>query len=223
LVENSSSDKLNSVDKEVDILLKEFEMIRAESLTRETSRTQLLGAAGVLIGALTVLSPLVITVNNQGLLALKVPLPYFILALLVVSLLFTSLQSHYLLQDFEVGNIAIRCNRIRSSICSLLGLPVDTSPVLNWDREHIKMINPSTPIAYITSATLSLSRYVVLSLPAFASLTAAIWIYYANLSSLPAGVFVWITVFFIFFDLVYFLMIFPSGWYVYRVYLKLRK
>lgn len=209
------------VDKQIEILLKEFESLRAEANARESSQIQIISAAALLIGALTALSPLILSFNSKGILELKIPLVYLIIMLLVISFIFTSLQLTYLAQDVEVGNIALRVKNIREALCHLLHLKSDEAPILKWDLEHIEMLNPSSRLEYMGSVVMSISRYALFAIPALAFLIISANFYFFNVHqfSTVSGI---VSILFIFIDLAYFLLTIPCALFSYRSYLKLR-
>jgi hypothetical protein len=210
------------VDKQIEILLKEFETIRAESNGRENSRMQITSAAAALIVALTALSPLLISTNAKGAFDLKVPVAYLIIMLLIISFIFISLQMAYLSQDVEVGNIALRVKSIREALCELLQLDMRTTPILKWDIEHIEMLNPTARLERTGSIVMSVSRYVLFAVPALAFLIISANVYFFNVHQLSTveGI---ASISFFFIDLAYFLLTLPCALFSYRTYLKLRK
>jgi hypothetical protein len=210
------------VDKQIEILLKEFETIRAESNGRESSRMQITSAAAALIVALTALSPLLISTNAKGTFELKVPVAYLIIMLLIISFIFISLQMAYLVQDVEVGNVALRVKSIREALCQLLDLNKDTAQILRWDMEHVKMLNPKVRLERTGSIVMSVSRYVLFAVPALAFLIISANVYFFNVHQLSTSEGI-ASISFFFIDLVYFLLTLPCALFSYRTYLKLQE
>jgi hypothetical protein len=175
----------NNTDIEVEILLKEYEKLRDEIISRETSRTQLTTIAIVLVGGFITAIPFLLFSDSQGL-HLRIPSIFFVFILLAISIIFTSLLWTHMLHDFEVGCIANYFHQgIRTRACQLLQVKENSAWVFNWDCYHIRLLFPSSPLNKICLLMLSLSRYAIMLIPALLSLIGA-GLVYLTYFSIPA-------------------------------------
>src|SRR5947199_4629520 len=95
---------LPDFDKDAQFLLKEYETLRAEINTRLASQTQLISVAMILLGGITAVTPLILNQDPQGL-HLRIPLIYLPFALLIIAILFTSLQYAFMGHDIQISYI----------------------------------------------------------------------------------------------------------------------
>ncbi len=190
-----------NIDREIEILLKEYETLRGEVLSREASRIQITGVAILLIGATTAAAPFLLHQGVHGLQPI-ISLQYFIVLLLVVSLLFSSLYWAYMLHDVEVSHIGNYILKIRMRACQLISIEETTAYIFNWDRYHVNVLSKSSFIQFANIA-LSFSRYIILVCPAVISLLVASWLYVISFPVIPASAEAWGIIAFFAFDLLY--------------------
>lgn len=200
-------DEEKNIDREIEILLKEYETLRSEVLAREASRIQIIGVAIFLIGAITAVAPFLLHQGVQGLQTV-ISLQYFIVILLVVSMLFSSLYWAYMLHDVEVSHIGNYILNIRMRACQLINLEETSAHIFNWDHYHVNKLSQSSSV-YFANIALSCSRYVILICPAVISLLAASWLYVVNFPVIPISAEAWGGIVFFAFDLLYLLASVP--------------
>ncbi len=216
-VTNHADNIKDNIDREVEFLLKEYETMRNESLTREASRAQIGSVTIILIGGIMTIVPFLFFEGSHGL-QLKIPLSYAIFMLLVSSLLFTSLQWAYLLHDFEVSHIANYIQTLRVRACQLLDLKRDSAQILGWDIYHTRKLYQTSKYAFFSVVMLNISRYAIITIPALISLLIAGWLYFSHFSLLTMDVIgITILLFFVF-DTLYFLVFFTTAFYCLGMY-----
>ncbi len=214
--ENLSS----TVDGEVEIFLKEYEVLRTEINTHIASQTQLTTVAIILLGGITAAIPFLVSLDSQGL-HLRFPLIFLVLMLLIISILFTSLQWASMAHDIQMAYIAQYIHRdIRTK--TILALRM-TASVFNWEGYRNKQMYPksqkfSSLAARLAIVVLSIAQYIPMSLPAVVSLLAAGLIYLTNFSILAADAIGWFDISLFIFGLFYFLASIPCALYITYAY-----
>lgn len=207
-----------NIETEVEMLLKEYEALRSEILSREQSQTQVINIALLLLAGVTTAGSFLFYADPRGL-HLRVPLIFLIIILLIISLLFTSLHWTYLLHNSEIGFIASYINKdIRARACNLLKQNEQTASILNWDRFHVGALYPTSPVNSIWISLLALSPYAVLLIPGLVALASAIWIYLANFAIPAVNAIGWIAIILMIIALIYSLISLPCILFVLRVY-----
>lgn len=210
-----------NIDTEVEMLLKEYEALRAEILSREQSQTQVTNIALLLLAGVTTAASFLFYTDPSGL-HLRVPLISLIVMLLIISLLFTSLHWTYLLHNCEIGFIASYINKdVRARACKLLGQDQQTASIFNWDRSHIRTLYPTSPLNSIWISLLSLSPYAVILIPGLVTLAMAIWMYLTDFTIPAVNAIGWIANILIIIALIYSLISLPCILFVLRVYKKI--
>ncbi len=208
----------DKIDKEVEMLLKEYDALRAEVLSHEQSQTQVTNIALLLLAGITTAASFLLSSDSSGL-HLRVPLLTLIVMLLIVSLLFLSLHWTYLLHTCEIGFIASYLyQNVRPRACKLLEQDQQIAWIFDWDRFHMRKLNLSSTVAGIWIDLLYLSPYAIISIPGLIILGVAIWIYLTNFTISAVTTVGWISIILIIFNLLYFVLSMICVFYVLRVY-----
>ena len=105
---------------ELEVYLKEYDALRVEITSRLGSQTQLTNIALLLIGGVVAAIPFLFrTPQGSG---LAIPMVYFVLALLIAALLFTSLLWTFLSHELEIGRLGLHIDQvIRKRVYELVG------------------------------------------------------------------------------------------------------
>jgi hypothetical protein len=204
-------------EKEFEVHMKEYELLRAEISNRLDAQNQLTNMALVLLGGVTAASQFLFT-SNAGILHLTVSPIHIILTLLIIALLFTSLIWAFLLHQLELGRIGVYINRVlRRKISHFLGQG-RADQILLWDRFHTEQLSPRKKFDQIATTLLAFSQLGIMGIPAIGALIAAGWLYGANLFILPTDIWKFLAALLLLFDLTYLLAIWPCSLYVLRVF-----
>jgi hypothetical protein len=194
---------------EVDILMKEFETLRDEEVTRIESQTQLASIALLLIGAVVTAAPFLLLSGNQSH-SLSIPPIYLLNGLLIISALFTSMLWTLLEHDIKTAYMSHYFNfNIRTRAAHLLGLDANSAHILNWDRYQLGRVFPRKRSLKALGGTgaavlLYTSRYGLMAVPAVATLAAAGFVWSGFVTLPPRDGLGWLDVGIFAFDAVYF-------------------
>jgi len=207
-------------DREVDILLKEYQTLRSEINTHVVSQTQLTTVTVVLLGGVTAAAPFLVSSDSQGL-HLRIPLVFLVLTLLIISTLFASLQWASMAHDIQIAYIAQYLHKnIRSRVTMLLG---GSASVFNWEGYRNGLMYPQSNkpnhlLVRLTVIALAIAQYIPTSVPAAISLFAAGLLYFTNFSIPAANAIGWLDIGLIIFNSFYILASIPSAIYISRAY-----
>ena len=125
-------------EKELEVLLKEYERLSNEMGFHFGIQSQLKTIALLLIGAIATAASFLLPLNLFQKVNPIIPL----IALLLISFLFTSLQLAYQLQILEFVFIGLYIDQtLRPRVCELLKIR-DTDQFFSWDRFHTQQIFP---------------------------------------------------------------------------------
>ncbi len=206
-------------DKEVEILLKEYEALRAEITVRIQAQTQFTTITIFLIGGVTAAIPFIISSDAHGL-QIRIPLIYLVLVLIITSTLFTSLAMASMWHDIQMAYMAqyfYRNLRIKSSLLS------GGTSVFNWDHYRVGIMfptfNKSRPLtSTIAIVVLNSAQYLLMLVPATLSLIVAAVLYLTNFSILPANPVGLLNICLFILNLFYLLATVPCIRYIARAY-----
>jgi hypothetical protein len=215
--------KFSSIaDREVEILLKEYEALRTEINSHIASQTQITTLAIILLGGLTASVPLIVSIDSHQNLQLRFPFVYLVLSFLIVSLLFTSLLWAAMSHDVQMAYITQYIYRDIRSRAFLL-LEGTTTSILNWDHYRIELLfsspkNPRQLAVRLTVGVLNAAQYALMLVPGVVSLVAAGVVYINYASIPPRDVVSWFDFVLFIFDSFYLITIIPCALYVARAY-----
>ncbi len=206
--------------------IKEFEALRAEVVSRLESQTQLTSIALVLLGGILAAVPLVVFSGTQ---TFKVPEPYIIIGLLVISTLFTSIQWAYMEHDYEMAIIGQYIfQSIRESALQELLPPRFRPSILSWDLYRSGAMFPERKqstniIIHAAVFLMSISRYGLVVVPSVVSIVGAGYFLAPSVigGSLTFGA-VWFVIYFVF-DVLYVLLTFPYAFFIRRQYVQITR
>jgi hypothetical protein len=196
------------IDKELEVLLKEWEVLRAEAVSHLGAQYQLTNVALLLLGGLITLTTLPFISFGQGL-HLTVPNLYFVVLLLVVSPLFSSLLHAFLSHQLDLGYFGgYAQNIIRKRICKLLELQKD-SEFFSWDNYHQQQLTSKGRFGWFVAMMITSSHGAVVGILALLTWIAAIWAYGVNSSLFTNSIGMWGVLILLTFDTFYFLAVIP--------------
>ena len=216
---------MGSTEIEVQFLLKEYEVLRAEMLAKQGFQVQFSNLAILLLGALVAVVPIVIFAGANGL-PVSIPLSYIVTGLLIVALIFLSLLWAVMDEDIEVaihGNYYN--NEIRARVGAILGTSDANTPVLNWDRYRMKVIVPHTPLRFLYSigfVARGTARYGIYVIPAGITMVVSVILYFESSSFPPVTIVDWVNVSLFAFDVLYSGSSIPFLGYISRLYRSIR-
>jgi len=200
---------LPTSDQEIAIVLKEYEALRAEIISRLESQTQLTSVASILIGGVLAAIPFVFSFGSQKQ-ALNIPPVVLISGLLAISTLFTSLLWTYMEHDIEMAYIGQYFNKsLRPKLQQLLKESTKIDMPLDWDSYRSNQLGfRAKSILYLTTTIsvtlLSASRYVLISMPIVLSLISSIIFYISFYFILITNISALFDIIFFIFNVVYF-------------------
>jgi len=176
----------STTNQEIEILLKEYESLRAEIISRLEAQTQLTSVATVLMGGILTAVPILLSFGPQKQLLNILP-GTIIIILLIISTLFISILWTYEEHDIEMAYIGQYFNKkIRPRMVYLLKLEDSEAIILGWDRDRLTKMaliqkKPSNFLTVTFSVTLlSTSRYMLISIPILFSIVSAVLVYSYN-------------------------------------------
>ena len=190
-------------EKELEVLLKEYERLSNEMGFHFGIQSQLKTIALLLIGAIATAASFLLPLNLFQKVNPIIPL----IALLLISFLFTSLQLAYQLQILEFVFIGLYIDQtLRPRVCELLKIR-DTDQFFSWDRFHTQQIFPKNGFGRFVYAVLILSLYPVMAGPALVALiTTIVWIVLVRFPIFSLNISSCSVLFLLIFDICYVLM-----------------
>src|SRR6266487_1827451 len=188
MLEREASSSSN--DKKLKVLLKEYEALRTEVITRLQMQTQLTTVTSLLIGVVIGAIPFLISIGTQKQLINISPL-ILVTFLLLISALFISLVWVILEQDAEMAYISRYLIKvIRKRALELIeGITISEEPIFAWEFYRFKeLFEQKIPDKWGTKLfksqpmeqALSVSRYVLTGIPIPFAMGAAVTIYITN-------------------------------------------
>jgi hypothetical protein len=205
----------NAFDRETDFLLKEYEIMRSEINTRVNSQTNLVTVSVLLLGGIIAVGPFLINFDSRSV-QLRLPQNYFVLILLLISTLFTSLLWATMAHGIHIASIAgFLHSQIRKKAILILG---NNTTVLNWEIYRHKLLFPKHLLLSLITVFMSIAQYFVMVVPATVSLIAAVIVYLSNFTIPPVDWFEWFVIVFLIFNTLYLLATIPCSIYFLRVY-----
>lgn len=220
-----SGDESNSA-KELELLVKEYEALRAQIITHIASHAQFATLAVLLAGGVLTAAPFLLFSGSSAQ-QLRFPPIYLIIALLGVALLFISLMWVFVERDLEVAITASYFMRkIRPRALELIGQPEGQATIFGWDRFRTEFLFPKGRKFFFYRTMMSLvavSRYALVFIPAVACLTGAIVMYFTFSLFPPMDTVGWFEVGLFTFDLLYLTLLLPFGAIVYGAYTRMER
>lgn len=210
---------------EVQFLLKEYEVLRAEMLAKQGFQVQFSNLAILLLGALVAAIPIALFSGTSSL-PVSIPPSYVVTGLFIIALIFLSLLWAVMDEDIEVALHGNYYNKwIRARVGDLLGTSEPQTPVLNWDRFRMTMVLPHTPwqfLYYIGFAARGTARYGLYVIPAGIAMIVAVITYVENSPLPPTAILDWVNVALFGFDVLYIGSSVPFVSYISRLYKNMR-
>jgi hypothetical protein len=210
-------------EKEIEVLITEYETLRSEMHSRLNAQTQITNIALLLIGGASAAIPFLFSFNSQGLHP-TVPFIPLVIVLLVISLLFISLLWSYMQHMLELGYIGKYIEQvIRPRCCDLLEIEKQ-SQFFCWDSYHAQQLFPKHIYGKFIVGMSTIALYGVMGIPALLTLTVASAIYFTSFSIITTtdkGM--WIILSFIIFVLICFVTSITCGIYIVLNSIKISK
>ncbi len=205
----------NAFDREADFLLKEYEIMRSEINTRVNSQTNLVTVSVLLLGGIIAVGPFLVNFDSHGI-HLRLPPSYFVLLLLLISTLFTSLLWATMSHGIHIASIAgFLHSQIRKKAILILG---KKTTVLDWEIYRHKLLFPKQLLLNLIAVFMSIAQYFVMVVPAIVSLIAAVVVYLSNFTIPPENWIEWFVIVFFIFNMLYLLATIPCSIYFLRAY-----
>lgn len=211
-----SNTQIFKKEKEIEIYLKEYEKLCAEIRSRLDAQTQITNLALLLLGGII---PAAVFVSDSQ---ISNKIEVLLFGLLIISLLYISLQSSFLNHVLEIGRIGKYINgSTKSNVGQVIGIK-NYDSLFAWERYHTKQQFPEKTFKKIAIIILSISQLALMLVPAIASLIYAINIYRSLYSFLPTDILGRISLGLIIFNIVYLLGSMITGWYSISIYREIR-